>query len=45
MPLGVELKLYDIAPIPFYNADVEGVGRIPSQWSCSRQRSAPQLHY
>ena len=25
VPLGVELQLYDIAPIPFYNADVEAV--------------------
>jgi chromate reductase, NAD(P)H dehydrogenase (quinone) len=26
LPPGVEIQLYDIAPIPFYNADVEGLG-------------------
>jgi chromate reductase, NAD(P)H dehydrogenase (quinone) len=26
LPLGVAFELYDIAPLPFYNADVEALG-------------------
>lgn len=43
-PSGVQMEIYTIAPIPFYNAKVEAQGD-PNRWpSCSRRRSARPTH-